>query len=181
MRGEFLMAFVMTAALGLGACTSTYQQRETSGVEASSARLDPGRTVFVSILADGRFGSRTYGGTGLLVAQKTAASFSRYARRVEIGGSPAASRAELLAAARKAGAGYLVVPTITHWEQRATEWSGIPSRVSIGLVVIDAETGLEVRSSLLESRSAIMTLMRPNTDALAQHLLDEHVSALYGV
>lgn len=181
MRTGVLATFVAAAALSLGGCTSTYQQRETSGTETSSVRLDPSKGVFVSVTADGRLGGKTYGGTGQLVAQKTAASFSRYARRVETGGSPTSSRVELLAATHKAGAGYLVVPTISHWEQRATEWSGIPSRVSIGLAIIDAETGLEVRSSLLESRSAIMTFVRPSTDQLAQHLLDENISELYGV
>jgi hypothetical protein len=115
------------------------------------------------------------------VAQKTAAAFSRYVRRVEVGGGPALSRDELLAAARNVGAGYLVIPSITHWEQRATEWSGIPSRVSMSLTVVDTQTGAEVRSALLESRSAVMTMIRPNPDNLAQEMIDQQVSAFYRV
>ena len=99
----------------------------------------------------------------------------------EVGGGPASSRDDLLAAARKAGAGYLVIPNITHWEQRATEWSGIPSRVSMSLTAIDVQTGAEVRSALLESRSAVMTFVRPNPDNLAQEMIDQQVSAFYGV
>ena len=110
----------------------------------------------------------------------TAAAFSCHARRVEVGGSPTSSRNELWQP-RPGRRGYLVTPNITHWEQRATEWSGIPSRVSISLTVIDAETGVEVRSALLESRSAVVTFIRPNPDNLAQQMIDQQVSAFYGV
>jgi hypothetical protein len=179
--GRLLAVAACFAVLGLAACTASYKQSETSGLAASSVRLDSAKNVFVSVSPDGQYGSRTYAGTGRLVAQQTAAAFSRYARRVEIGGGPAASRDELLAAARKAGAGYLVMPNISHWEPRATEWSGVPSRVSMSLTVIDAETGVEIRSALLESRSAVVTLVRPNPDNLSQQMIDQQVSALYGV
>ena len=173
--------FACAAAVGISACTANYKHQETSGTEASSVRLDPSKNVFVAVSPDGQFGSRTYAGTGRSVAQMAAAAFSRYARRVEVGGAPSSSREELLAAARKTGAGYLVIPNISHWEARATEWSGIPSRVSMSLTVVDAETGVEIRSALIESRSAVMTLVRPNPDNLAQQMIDQQVSALYGV
>jgi hypothetical protein len=180
-RRGLLLMFTCSVVAGLAACTSSYKQRETGGLDASSVRLDASKNVFVSVPPDGQYGSRTYPGTGRTVAQKTAAAFSRYVRRVEVGGGPASSRDELLAAARNAGAGYLVIPNITHWEQRATEWSGIPSRVSMSLTVIDTHTGAEVRSALLESRSAVVTMIRPNPDNLAQEMIDQQVSAFYGV
>jgi hypothetical protein len=178
---RLLVTFTCTVMVGLSACTASYQQRETGGLDASSARLDAGKSVFVSVSPDGQYGNRTYPGTGRTVAQRAAAAFSRYVRRVEVGGGPASSRDELLAAARQAGAGYLVIPNITHWEQRATEWSGIPSRVSMSLTVVDTQTGAEVRSALLESRSAVMTMIRPNPDNLAQEMIDQQVAAFYGV
>jgi hypothetical protein len=180
-RLGLLATFTCAVVLGLAACTASYKQRETGGLEASSVRLDASKNVFVSVSPDGQYGSKVYPGTGRTVAQKTAAAFSRYVRRVEVGGRPVSSRDELLAAARNAGAGYLVIPNVTHWEQRATEWSGIPSRVSMSLTVIDTQTGAEVRSALLESRSAVMTMIRPNPDNLAQEMIDQQVSAFYGV
>jgi hypothetical protein len=163
----------------LSACTASYTQRETTGVEASAVRLDRDQTVFVAVPADGAYGGRVYAGSGRTVALKTAASFSRYARRVQVAATPTVARDELLAAARSVGARYLVVPSIAHWEQRATEWSGVPSRVSLGMATIDVATGHELRSGFLESRSAVMTLVRPNPDALVQHLVDRHVAEMY--
>ena len=178
MRNDVLWLSVTLLALG-GACTSSYQQRETTGVQASAFQLDSGKSVLVTVPADGSYGDRTYAGTGRTVAQKTAAAFSRYSRRVEVAAPEISKRDDLLAEARKIGAGYLVIPTVTHWEVRATEWSGIPSRVSISIAILDVATGRELRSTLLESRSAVMTFVRPNPDALAEHMINENVSALY--
>lgn len=148
-----LRAMVVVIALGLSACTASYTQRDTAGVEASSVRLDSDQMILIAVPADGAYGGRTYAGSGRTVAQKTAAAFSRYARRVQIAPTQTANREELLAAARTVGARYLVIPSISHWEQRATEWSGIPSRVSLGMVTVDVATGKELRSGFLESRS----------------------------
>jgi len=179
MRFGLAVVIACAAVIGLGACTSTYDQRETAGTETTSIRLDRNKKVFIAIPADGQYGNRAYAGTGRVVAQKTAAAFSRYASQVEIATAASTNRDELLAAARKVGAGYLVVPTIAHWERRATEWSGIPARVSIGLAIVDVGTGADLRSGLLESRSAPVTLVRPNPDEMAEHLLDDYVSRLY--
>lgn len=175
----FWRAILIVAVLGLAACTATYQERSTTGTDSSSVRLDPGRSVMVAVPADGQYGGKVYRGTGQLVAQKTSAAFSRYARRVELASAGMTDREQLLAAARRVGAGYLAIPAVNHWEQRATEWSGVPSRVTLILAVMDVETGQELRSSLLESRSASMTLVRPHADRLAEHLIDENVTAMY--
>ena len=180
MRHIVLNAIAAAALTGLAACTSTYENRETAGIASSSIRLDPGRSILIAVPADGQFGSRSYGGTGRVVAQKTAAAFSRYAPKVEISGTGSTNREALLATARNAQAGYLIVPTIAHWEQRATEWSGIPARVTIDMAIVDVEKGTELRSGLLESRSAVMTLVRPNPEALAERLVDNYVASLYG-
>jgi hypothetical protein len=175
----FLRAILIVAVFGLAACTATYQERSTTGADSSAVKLDPAKSVMIAVPADGQYGGKAYRGTGQLVAQKASAAFSRYASRVELGPDVATGREQMLAAARRANAGYLVIPAINHWEQRATEWSGIPSRVNLILTVIDAGTGQELRSSLLESRSATMTLVRPHADMLAERLIDDNVTGLY--
>ena len=80
MRSNLLRLSFTVLALGLGACTSSYQQREIAGVEASTVQLDAGRSVLITVPADGSYGGRIYVGTGRTVAQKAAAAFSRYAR-----------------------------------------------------------------------------------------------------
>ncbi|HVI52716.1 MAG TPA: DUF4823 domain-containing protein [Candidatus Sulfotelmatobacter sp.] len=173
-------AALIAAALGLAACSAHYQKTETGGIEAALARLDYTKTVLVSIPADGVYGNQPYPGSGLLVAQKTASVFSRYARRVETTTLRQTERDGLLATARKAKAGYVVVPSISHWEQRATEWSGRPSRVSIGVTIIDAESGKDIRSTLLESQSRSVSFTSTNPESLLPRLLGDYVAELYG-
>ena len=161
MSARFSRFLVLVAIVALGACTASYQERATGGTEASSVKLDPTRSVMVAIPANGAYGNKGYQGTGQLVAQKTSAAFSRYARRVEIAPPKVHDLDMLLMRARAANADYLAIPSINHWEQRATEWSGIPSRVTLTLAIVDVRTGKELHSSLLESQSAIMTLYGP--------------------
>lgn len=179
MSARFSRALVVAAVIALGACTATYQERTTGGTEASTVKLDPARNVMVAIPADGAYGGKSYLGTGQLVAQNTSAAFSRYARKVQLGPAGVHELEPLLVSARAANADYLAIPSISHWEQRATEWSGIPSRVTLTLAIVDVRTGKELHSSLLESQSAIMTLVRPHADALAQRLIDDNVTGLY--
>jgi hypothetical protein len=48
--------------------------------------------------------------------------------------------------------GYLVFPTILEWEDRATEWSGIPDKASIKIAMVvcipKLELGNEVQKLL---------------------------------
>ena len=74
-RRGLLLMFTCTVVAGLAACTSSYKQRETGGLDASSVRLDANKNVFVSVPPDGQYGSRTYPGTGRTVAQKTLLRF----------------------------------------------------------------------------------------------------------
>ena len=54
-RRGLLVMFTCTVVLGLAACTSSYKQRETGGLDASSVRLDASKNVFVSVPPDGQY------------------------------------------------------------------------------------------------------------------------------
>ena len=56
-RRGLLLMLACTVVFGLGACTSSYKQRETGGLDASSVRLDASKNVFVSVPPDGQYGS----------------------------------------------------------------------------------------------------------------------------
>ncbi len=182
MRRDFIISVALVAVVGLGACSAKpgYRRIDTSGSGVSSEPLGTNKAVFVSVPGDAVRRNKVYTGSGQEVAQSTATAFSRYATRVEIASPDLEEREQLLAAARRASAGYLIVLTIVHWEPRATAWSGIPSQVDIGLSVINADTGREVRSTVLEGRSPKMDLARNSPEALYTDVLDGLVGELYG-
>lgn len=114
------------------------------------------------------------------MAQQTAVAFANHARKVDTAAPNLTDKEALLGAARKDGFGYLVIPTITHWEHCATEWSGIPSRASVALTIIDVQTGDKVRSSQLDARSRIISWTSTSPDSLSRDMLQNYVEGLYG-
>ncbi len=57
------------------------------------------------------------------------------------------SKADSLLSARQQGYDILIYPTILHWEDRATEWSGLRDRAKIKLELIDTKTEITVDDS----------------------------------
>ena len=71
--------------------------------------------------------------------------------RVVLGGT-VGEIPEAVAAAAAAGADFVVYPRIVHWSDRATEWSGVPDRITLNLRIYEVATGTllnrqEIRAS----------------------------------
>jgi uncharacterized protein DUF4823 len=160
-------------------CSASYSKVNTGGADRAAVHLDAARPVLVALPADGNFDAKSYPGSGVTVAQQTAAAFAKHASRVDLASSGVKDRSGLLEAARRSGAGYLVIPTITHWEHRATEWSGRPSRAAVGIEIVDVSNGETAASTLLESRSRIMSLTGTSPESLMPHLIGPYVDGLY--
>jgi len=183
MRRDCFVTLVLTVMLGLAACTPRpfYRMTDVSGSQASAAPLKPEQGILVSVPDDAVYQHRPYPGSGQEVAKITAAAFARYAPHVDVAPIASQDRQGLLLAARNAGAGYLIIPSIVHWEQRATELSAIPSQVDIGLAVVDVATGREIRATVLEGRGNLRRMAQLDVEAMYSAALDQHVAELYGV
>jgi hypothetical protein len=179
---NFVVAAGFAAVVGLAACTHETGVRITdiSAPEASAETLKADQAVLVSVPDDGNYNHKSYPGSGQDIAKRTAAAFSRYASRVEIAASGLQKPEELLAAARSANAGYLIIPTIVHWEPRSTEWTLIPRQVDIDLAVIKVETGRELRSTVLEGRYLKSSPAENTLQEMYSSILVGHVADLYG-
>jgi hypothetical protein len=55
--------------------------------------------------------------------------------------------------AQAAGTTHVFEPTILNWEDRATEWSGRPDRVTLRYVIYDVATGKPLASTLARASS----------------------------
>lgn len=168
-------AFVALVTLLIG-CTAKYQANNLGGV--GNVRLDRSLAVYVTVPQDGAYGSATSAGSGQTVAQAVAAAFSQMAARVHIAEKTIAND-QAIAAAKSLGAGYMVVPVIAQWEQRATEWSGRPSRMAIRLSIIDVATGSQLRASAIEGRSRIVSFTSTSPESLLRDPLSNYVRSLY--
>jgi hypothetical protein len=48
---------------------------------------------------------------------------------------------------------YYVESEILHWEDRATEWSGIPARIEIKISIYDSSSNAEITAVVVSGRS----------------------------
>jgi hypothetical protein len=167
---------VVVIAVLLSGCADTHSLVRTAGTGVQ--KLDPTRTVYVSVSEDGRYGSANYPGSGQMAAQIVAGAFSKLALRVQtgVGAEPLERTME---SAKKVGATYLVVPTILHWEHRRTEWSGIPNQSSIKISVVDVVSGQTLDGAVITAKSGLATFGGDTPQGLLPEPVEKFVSSLY--
>lgn len=169
-----LVSIVLFVGL-LSACADTHQLLRTG---REIPKLEQNRTVYVSVPKDGRYGQTNYSGSGQNTTQIVVLAFSQYANRVEPGHDYQTFE-EALVAARKLNATYLVVPTILEWEDRATEWSGIPDKASIKILVADTGSGATIDSVVIKGKSGVATLGGDHPQDLLPKPVGEYVKSLF--
>jgi hypothetical protein len=144
----------------------------------AQTRLSADGTVYVALPADGRYGAIDYDGSGATVAQMLKAALLEHLLQVDI-----APELENYAAARRSavqgGYTYLFFPTITHWEDRATEWSGIPDKVAVRLVVVEPRSGETLSVATIEGTSGLATFGGDHPQDLLPEPIQEHIDQLF--
>ena len=163
------------AALLLGACGSSFSANQLTG---QNAKLRPNERIYIAVPNDGRYGATVYSGSGDSVARALEAAFLRHAAHVDRAAS-VQTLSEALAGARASNAGYLVLPTISHWEDRATEWSGLPDRIEVIISVHEVSSGQLLNRSVLTARSSWWTLGGDRPQDLLANTVGPHVRALF--
>nr|BFE90111.1 hypothetical protein GCM10020185_06470 [Pseudomonas brassicacearum subsp. brassicacearum] len=83
--------------------------------------------VTIATPVDGSYETTPYPASGDMTAAAVKTAFSYYTNRVTVMG---ACR-ELSCLRQNRPSGYYVIPEILHWEERATEWSGLPDKIEV--------------------------------------------------
>ncbi|MGP1717027.1 MAG: DUF4823 domain-containing protein [Methylophilus sp.] len=166
---------IISAGLLLTACADTHHLIKNNPVET---RLSAEATVYISVPNDGIYGAKTYHGSGQNTAQIIYSAFAKHTRAVTVGRT-IQSFNEALATARETGKNYLVYPTILQWEDRATEWSGIPDKVEVKVEVIDATTASTVTSAVVKGKSGLATFGGDHPQDLLPKPVEKFVSSIY--
>jgi hypothetical protein len=128
--------------------------------------------------ADGRYGAQTYVGSGLFTAQAVSSALQSHTNKVK-----QAAEVEDLDKAKKAAVanGYMYVfePQILHWEDRATEWSGIPDKITIRYSVHEISTGIVVASTTSRASSKWATFGGDHPQDLLPVPIQQFVNQLF--
>jgi hypothetical protein len=165
---------ILAAGLLLTGCRHTYQLTPASRTTA----LRPEASALVALPEDGRFQDNLYAGSGRKTALAVNGAFAKHLRRVDIT-REIQPLAEQLSQARAGNFDYLIVPALVHWEDRATEWSGIPDRIEIELRTVDAASGETLALGSVKGQSKLMTLTGDAPEELLTAPLKAYVDWLF--
>lgn len=146
MRGVLL---VVVAGFLLAGCSSKYR---VDALNAPSARLAPQSSFYVALPKDGAYGNELYPGSGAMAANASVAALSQRANKIEQART-VEDTPQALEAAKQRGLTYVFEPMILHWEDRATEWSGKPDRITLKFTVYDVQSGQAVASTVSRASS----------------------------
>jgi hypothetical protein len=146
---------VLLTALAVASCSSKYR---VDSLEKPITELAKQAGFYVTLPADGRYEDRIFEQSGANVAQAAATALLRHSQNVEMGTVPGEDLASALAHARQEGLNYVFQPTILHWEDRATEWSGITDKITLKFSVVDTSTEQTVSSTETRASSKWGTL-----------------------
>lgn len=167
-RGLVLLTVVLMG------CSSTYTRSDLS---IPTVILERGKVVAIATPANGSYGGKEYSGSGQNTATVVRAAFAKFARETSV----VADCQTLSCLTEKMGAtaDYLVIPEILHWEDRATEWSGIKDKLEVKLAVYDARSGKELAASSLAGKSRWATFGGDHPQDLLPEPINGYVASLF--
>jgi hypothetical protein len=185
--GAFPMSTKVMCAVSLvvllSGCTTMLQmakpltsQRKPASI--TQVHLDALKGVLVAVPCDGDFADSRYLRSGQEVAEAIAEAFATQGVPVAIAERQLANEEAILTAARLK-AGYLVLPVITHWDQR-NEWFTLPSKLAVRISMVDVATGRVIDSKLVETRNLTgLAFIISDPGTLLAKPLHEYVHKLY--
>lgn len=140
--------------------------------------LPAASTVYVATPSDGRDDRpRTYEGSGSWTRSAIADALRERGMRIVPEGD-VVEVPEAVIAAGKAGADFLVYTRIVHWSDRATEWSGIPDRITLGVEVYEVSTSTMLNRQEIRASSRWATFGGDHPQELLPELTDRWAETL---
>jgi len=165
--------YLVLALLLVTGCADKHKLIKSSD---TSVKLETKKKVYVAVPKNGTFNNRTYKHSGKYVADAVLKAFSPYNTKVEIGQS---YQSFDVAVSNAKAYDYMIYSTILHWEDRATEWNGLPDRMSVKVDVIDTKTKQLISSVTVEGTSGLGTFGGDHPQDLLKAPLEEFANSLY--
>ena len=155
-------------------CAATYKQDDLITI---SSKLDRTQGVLISTPQDGWYGERQYRNSGKMTVNAVRSAFLKNTQIADV--TESCHGENCLKDINVEKYGYYVKPEIIHWEDRATEWSGIPDKLEIQIVVFDTVTKRELANSSYKGKSKWMTFGGDHPQDLLPEPTNKYVNSLY--
>jgi hypothetical protein len=106
---------------------------------------------------NGRYGIDTYQASGTATARAAAAALAHHVQEI-VTATSVETLEVAFGQARSESVTHVFHATILHWEDRATEWSGITDKITVKFAVYDAQTEALLASTVASASSKWGTL-----------------------
>lgn len=169
------IAVLLVLIFAVSGCSSKYK---VDAVEAPKQSISTEKRFYITLANNGSYGNRHYKNSGRQTSEAVLAALAVHGADGEIGESLEKIDAAL-AAARTGKFDYVFVPQVLHWEDRATEWSSLPDRITIRYVVYDAQSGKEVASTTIRGSSKWATFGGDHPQDLLPKPTEQFVKTLF--
>jgi hypothetical protein len=169
MRTTVILAFLLLSGC---CCFLSYEP------DISSKKLAHNAKAYVAVPENGRYGRFVYPDSGETTTQVILTTFLKYLTHA-IKGSRYEPYENALKTAKGMDCRYLIYPTILHWEERATEWSGKPDRISVKIEIINIQTGDLVDSVKIKGESKWATFGGDHPQDLLPEPIEKYVASLF--
>jgi hypothetical protein len=165
---------LIVATIVLSGCAAKYDQVNMSTPEAKFSIDGP---VIIAIPANGFYETTEYRSSGRMTAIAVRSAFAKYSIKTKVAND--CETLECLKEKYPNDFRYYVVPEILHWEERATEWSGLPDRIEVQLSVYEQGTWKDIAATHITGKSKWATFGGDHPQDLLPKPLNDYVSSLY--
>lgn len=164
---------LVAGIIALAGCSANYH---SVNLKTSTEKLAQNAPILIAIPKDGFYSTTIYHGSGQETASALQAAFARYSEKVNI--SSSCNEVDCLSK-NSANEGYLVVPQILHWEDRATEWSMKRDKLEIKISVYKASDTSLLSSTIISGESKLATWGGDHPQDLLSSPINGFISSLY--
>lgn len=168
------LILLILVSLVISGCAAKYDQVNISTPDNKFLKNEP---VIIATPVNGFYEATEYRSSGRMTALAVQSAFSTHSGNTKI-----VRDCENLACLKEkhpSGFGYYVIPEILHWEDRATEWSGLPDRIEVQLSIFEQGTWEEIASTLIKGKSKWATFGGDHPQDLLPKPLNNYVLNLY--
>jgi hypothetical protein len=167
-------ANLVVASAMLTGCTSTYTQNTLVELNTKMMR---GKTVAISTPANGTYNGKPYIASGNMTAQVLKAAFANFSSTTDVVSE--CRDLPCLKGLSPRTYDYYAIPDILHWEDRNTEWSGIPDKVEVKISVYEGLSFKELASAIVSGKSKWATFGGDHPQDLLPEPMGNFVESLY--
>ena len=163
---------VVILLLLLNACA--YTQHSLSPNNAQKDKPSPSDVFCVMLASDGAYGSEIYSGSGRTVSNRIIYAVRRKYPLTQL--IETTDEDQAIQQCSSKSANYLISPQILHWEDRATQWSGMRDHIKIEIRLIKVNPKTFVRSAFFEARNNWFTFVNADPSELFNDSFDKVIA-----